>query len=160
MYGYYIVTQIRKVNLYKMKRCILILFLIITWVGYGQKNQTVLISNGQNYDKSIFADVELKEMKTIYSMEVEGFGLNRYDFINAKEKELSNADKKWGWTALSFSLEDDTGKITEYYFPVSREVMRNGLENINNVKKAKLDFVIYKTDSTPIVIIDRIIILD
>jgi|SRR5690625_1407300 len=141
-----------------MKKYIFILFLIITAVGYGQDAQSVLISNNQGFDKSVFADIDLKENETHYSLKVNIKDFGRYDFRSKSESKHAGAMKMDNWSGIYFNLEEDSSVM--YIYPIHKKFLKNKLSNIYDElirsKKVKLDFIIYKTDNTPIIIINKI----
>lgn len=141
-----------------MKKHIFILFLIVSWTGYGQQDQTVLISNNQNFDKSIFADIDLKENETSYSLKVNIKDFGRYDFRSKSESKHAGAMKMDNWSGIYFNLEENSSVM--YIYPIHKKFLKNKLSNIYDElirsKKAKLNFTIYKTDSTPIIVINKV----
>src|SRR5699024_6045611 len=118
--------------------------------------QSVIIINNKSFDKYIIDNIDLKENETNYSLKVKNISLNRYDFTDDKEKQFANADKKYQWTAVSFFLENDKEKIIKYYFPINKKVMENGLNVLKKNDKVILYFTIYKTDNTPIIVINKV----
>ena len=121
--------------------------------------EKIQINNHSNYEQSFISKIELNKVVTKHDFElsVSRIGLGKYqDYSKLLERVTKRSDKKYT-TALGFSIKGE--KLKRYYYPISEKFNYEYFnKNINNKEDyiIKINTIIYKTDSVPVLIIDSI----
>lgn len=149
-----------------MKKIIIILLLLVSITSYGQLKKTkktsddsvTYISNKSNFDKSPFSKLLLKKEKTKHSFIMEVNSINLSKYYNKRVSKIIGVDEYKLNTALAFSGKDDPKK--RYYYPINTDKFnmssysKSIKSNSDRVLLLKIYVTIYRTSSTPIVVID------
>lgn len=147
-----------------MKKIIIVGFIMVFSFSYGQKNESLtFITNNKHFELSVFFKMgELKKQVTKYALVVEMKDFGKYDFSSKLEAKLTGLPEKHSGTGVYFYVKNKPCK--RYAYPVGEQFMNNDFSKIypqlKKAEKLKLYFNVYKTDLTPIVIIERIKVLD
>jgi len=145
---------------YKTKNIISILFFISILISHGQnKKKPITISNSENFELSPFANVILKENITEYNLILNINNINWSKYHNKRDALILGVDEYKLNTALSFTKEKKSKE--HYYYPISNNFDPKSFpKEINSIltKDVKLKFYtkIYKTKTTPIIVIDSV----
>ncbi len=135
-------------------------FLLISQITFCQeknsKSDLILVGNKNMFELSPFKDLELKNKKTKYTIELSPstIGLGKYSDISTEKRFIRKIN-----SALEFMLEESSNVL--YYFPVSNNLDRDKLRNkvipkINGKQRVKLWVSLYNFNSSPYIVIDRI----
>ncbi len=147
-----------------MKKFIIFSLIMVFSFTYGQKNESsIFISNSKHFELSVFFKKgKLKKRITKYVLVVEIKDFGKYDFSSKVEAKLAGLSGKHSGTGIYFYVNKNPCKL--YAYPVSEQFMNKRFSKIypqlKNAEKLKIYFNVYKTDLTPIVIIERIKVLD
>jgi len=147
-----------------MKKIIIFSFIMAFSFSYGQENDSpIFISNNRHFDSSVFLKMgELEKQVTKYSLVVEMEDFGKIDFSSKIEAKLVGLPGEHSGTGIYFYVKNKPCK--RYAYPVSEQFMNNDFSKIysqlHKAERLKLYVSIYKTDSSPIVIIGRIKVLN
>jgi len=140
------------------KVIIYIFFLTQTLISFGQtqNNNKILITNNQNFELSPFANVILNKKITKYNFVMRvNIGWGKY--YSKRDAEIFGVEEYKLNTALDFTKIGEDSIV--YYYPISNNFKYSKKsQQLKLGKDMKLKFFtkIYKTESTPVVIIECI----
>lgn len=134
-----------------MKLFISIVSFLVSNLTFSQQSE-ILISNKENFQKSIFSKVNLKKEVVDTIIKVKIIGEGKYLFNSKKEKELLDYDMSFT-TAISFSIKGDTNI---YYYPIGKKVLKKILNKKLTKKEIDLKFSLCKNEPFPIIYISGV----
>lgn len=155
-----------------MKKVVIFVFFLVIIKSFGQINKTNYITNKTNYitnkknfEKSLFSKLKLTKETTIFSFDtlVFNFGLNKFDDVNQRISKITGLTDSCLTSALSFSLDNNSMDV--YYLPINDkkfnyDYFREYIQRKTRPIQVKIFTTIYRTDSTPVILIDKIELLE
>tara|TARA_B110000091_G_C13635832_1_gene399099 strand:+ start:316 stop:765 length:450 start_codon:yes stop_codon:yes gene_type:complete len=143
----------------KNKALILLFFILFKGCKQTNKNEEIYISNSENFELSPFTNIILKENITEYNLILNINNINWSKYHNKRDALILGVDEYKLNTALSFTKEKKSKE--HYYYPISNDFDPKSFpKEINSIltKDVKLKFYtkIYKTKTTPIIVIDSV----
>lgn len=134
-----------------MKYLILIALYFISNFAFSQKSE-ILISNKNNFEKSIFSEININEevFDTIVNVKIIGEG--KYLFNSKMERELLGYDMSFT-TAISFTVKADNNI---YYYPIGNATLKEILNQKLMDIEIDLKFTLCKNEPFPIIYISGV----
>lgn len=146
-----------------MKKVVLIFLVLTKFYCQGQTDDksVIYISNKKNFEISFFSKLKLDKEKTKYSFVAELDDIGKYQDYSNLVPIVTNTQSKHYTTAFSFIIDGDKSII--YRYPIYSKKFNYKYYNKNihppssiNLAKVKIYTSIYKTDSIPVIVIDKI----
>lgn len=146
-----------------MKRTSIIIFLLSTFYCHGQIDfkSATYITNKRNFEISFFSKLILDNEKTKHSFIAEIVDIGKYQDYTNLVPIVTNTQSKYYTTAFGFIIDGNESIVYRYPVYSKKFNYKYYYRNIHppssiDLTKVRIYTSIYKTDSIPVIVIDKI----